>query len=345
MIRKITTILTLLATSSLSNAAEELHYPGKNGLGKGKNVVLLAGDEEYRSEQSLPMLGKILSQKHGYDCTVLFSWSADGSHIDPNNQKGVRGLAALDEADLLIIATRFRQPSPEEAEHLTAYLNAGKPVIGLRTASHAFNGNGDFGGLKYPDFGLKILGERWINHHGKHKIEGGRAVIEEENKDHPILNSVSDIFCYSDIYGVVNLTEKNTILLRAEVTETLDPKSKALTNEKNDPMMPFAWLHTYTSPDGKKEGHSFYTSTGAAIDFVNEDLRRLVVNATYNLTGLEVPEKADVGYVDAFKPAFYGFINDKDYWKTQNLTPASFELGKSPVVPNPPGTPKGPWSE
>lgn len=343
MIRKISAMLALVFTSSLAHAAEILHFAGKDGPGKGKHIVLVAGDEEYRSEQSLPMLGKILSQKHGYACSIIFSWSADGTYIDPNNQKGLEGFEALDDADLMIIATRFREPSPEQAAHLTSFLNAGKPVIGLRTATHAFSGEGDFGGLPYQEFGIKILGEQWVDHHGGHKTQGGRALIEDGQKDNPILNSVRDIFCYSDVYTVANLTDKDTILLRAEVTESLDPNSKALTNKKNNPPMPFAWLHTYTSPDGKKEGQSFCTTTGAAVDFMSEDLRRLIVNASYSLTGIDVPAKADVAFVDEFKPAFYGFIQEKDYWKTQNLTPASFQLGKSPILPNPAGSPEGFW--
>ncbi|MGE9266782.1 MAG: ThuA domain-containing protein [Verrucomicrobiales bacterium] len=334
-------LLTFLTGLSLAQASETLHFEGKDGPGKDKHIVLVSGDEEYRSEQSLPMLGKILSQRHGFDCTVVFSWDKEGKHIDPNNQQGLRGLSALDSADLMIIATRFRRPSAEEAAHLTKYLNAGKPVIGLRTATHAFNGEGDFGGLPYGKFGLKILGEQWVNHHGKHKVEGARAIIEEENKDHPILNEVSDIFAYSDVYGVIHLTDQDRILLRAAVTETLAPDSKPLEGEKNDPAMPFAWLHPYQSPDGKTTGTSFCTTGGAAVDLKSEDLRRLIVNASYSLTGLEVPAKADVSYVDDYKPTFYGFIRDKNYWPSQDLQPADFDLGKSPQTPNPPGTPAG----
>src|SRR3569832_2181025 len=104
-----------------------LHFAGKSGPGAGKHIVFIAGDEEYRSEESLPMLAKLLSQRHGFDCTVLFSLDPTGAYIDPNNQKSVTKPQAISQADLIVIQTRFRQWSPEEYKYLYDYLNAGKP--------------------------------------------------------------------------------------------------------------------------------------------------------------------------------------------------------------------------
>lgn len=321
-----------------------LDLPGKEGPGKGKTIVLVSGDEEYRSEEALPMFGKILSQHHGFDCKVLFAFDPEGKHIDPNNQQGLRGLETLKDADLMIISTRFRRPGPDQAKHITDFLNAGKPIIGLRTATHAFTGDGSFGeGLSYDEFGRKILGEQWVNHHGAHKREGCRGVIVKEQADHPILNGVEDVFAPSDVYGVIHLTEADTILMRGAVTETLDPESENVEGKKNDPMMPLAWLHPYTAPDGTTKGTSFATTAGASVDLVSEDLRRMIVNAAYFLTDLDVPEEAKVDYVDPYYPTFYGFINDDTYWPGQDLQPEDFGLGKSPDLPDPPGSPDGPF--
>ena len=194
------------------------------GSPSGKRIVLVAGDEEYRTEESMPMLAKILSQKHGFHCTVLFAHSVDGSYIDPNNQEGLRGLDALDDADLMIIGTRFRKPDEDQAAHVTKFLNAGKPVVGIRTSTHAFNGAGKFGDLPFGQFGRKILGEQWVSHHGGHKRQGARGVISTEYRAHPILNGVGEVFAPSDVYGVIHLTDDDTILMRAAVTETLDPE-------------------------------------------------------------------------------------------------------------------------
>ena len=157
------------------------------------------------------------------------------------------------------------------------------------------------------------------------------------------MRGVKDVFAASDVYTVKNLTGTETILLRGAVTETLDPASKPIAGEKNNPLQALAWMKEYTAPNGTTKGNSFCTTAGAAVDLVSEDLRRLIVNASYHLTGLEVPEKADVAYVDPFFPAFYGFVKDPEFWKGQNLKPSSFALGKSPVIPDPAGTPEWPF--
>ncbi|WP_237607193.1 ThuA domain-containing protein [Roseimaritima sediminicola] len=336
--------LAMLPSLAAAEAADSLVLKPADGQGEAKSVVLIAGDEEYRSEESLPMLAKLLSQKHGFHCTVLFSFGPGGAdYIDPNNQQGLRGLEALDDADLMIIATRFRRPSAEQAKHVTQYLNAGKPVIGLRTATHAFTGGGTFGeSIPYGQFGRKVLGEQWVSHHGAHKREGTRSVVQDEHRDHPILNGVDEIFAPTDVYGVVHLTDEDQVLLRGAVTESLDPASPNVQGDKNDPMQPLAWLHSYTAPDGAAMGQSFCTTAGGSVDFVDEDLRRLVVNAAYYLTGQDVPAKADVAFVDPFYPSFYGFIRDKDYWQRHDMQPADYGLGKSPVLPDPPGSPEWP---
>ena len=316
-----------------------LHLPGNDEPGSGKTIVLVSGDEEYRSEESMPMLAKILSQKHGFECKVLFSWDPEGKYIDPNNQKGVRGWHHLNGADLMIIGTRFRQPIPEDAKHVTNFLNEGKPIIGIRTSTHAFTGNGNFGEkISYGQFGPLVIGEGWVSHHGKHKKEGARGIIEAKNAAHPILKGVTDVFAPSDVYGVKRLTEKDTILMRGAVTETLAPDS-AFVDAKNDPMQPLAWLHPYTAPNGKV-GTTFCTTMGSSVDLVSEDLRRMLVNAAYFLTGQKVPENADVSYVDPFYPSFYGFIREKEHWPSLNMQPKDYGLGKSPAAPEPKGSPE-----
>ncbi len=338
-------IFAVIASGIFSSASAQLELAGKEGPGKGKKIVLLTGDEEYRSEESGPMLGKILSQRYGYDCTVLFSMDPTGSYIDPNNQKSVSGLEALDDADLLIVATRFRRPDEKAAQEIYEYLNEGKPVIGLRTSTHAFTGDAKTGGFQWKKFGPEILGEGWVAHHGGHKRQGARGVIVEANAKHPILNGVEDVFGPSDVYSVRRVNPDNsTILLRGSVTETLSPKSQAVEGAKNNPMMPLAWLRDYKTPDGKGKGQAFTTTMGAAVDFLSEDLRRTIVNASFFLTGVEVPAEADVTPVDPFNPTFYGFIKDKNYYQKLDLQPEDFALGKSPQVGLPDGMLPKKWT-
>lgn len=346
LMKRIIALLTLAGTVLLSQAKEGkklwLEFKGNEGPGSGQHIVLMSGDEEYRSEESMPMLGKILARRHGFKCTVLFSWDRKNDYLNPNNASGVRGWEKLDEADLLIIGTRMREPSAEEAAYLTKFMDAGKPIIGFRTATHAFKGKGQFGGkIPFQDWGLKILGETWVNHHGDHMRQGARAVVVEDKKTHPVLNSVAEIFGPSDVYGVKNLTDQNEILLLGEVTKTMAPDSEAVPGKKNDPMMPLAWLHEYESPAGTK-GKSFCTTMGASVDFLSEDLRRLIVNASYYLLGIDVPDQADVAYVDPYYPSFYGFYNGEraKLWKKRNMQAEDVGWGKSPAYPDPPNGPE-----
>lgn len=335
---------------SLAADADTLVIPGTDGPGKGKKIVFFTGDEEYRSEEALSMLAKILSRHFGFESTVLFAIDPENGFINPNYVKNVPGTEALDDADLLVILARFRNLSPEQMAPITKYLNAGKPVLGLRTATHAFAGEGmtvgdwDYGDWKNGGFGFKVFGETWVSHHGAHKKEGTRGVIEPDNASHPILRGVKDIFAPTDVYTIKSLGPADTVLVRGQVTETLDPSSGPVAGEKNEPpLQPTAWLHEYTAPNGTTKGQSFCSTTGAGIDLVNEDLRRLIVNAALYLTGVEVPEKADVSYVDAYEPSFYGFAKDPNFWLDRKLKPADFGLGKAIRPVDQPGSPEWPF--
>ena len=323
--------LALLGSFAIAQAQDYLEIAANPvGAGKGKTIVLVAGDEEYRTEESMPMLAKILAKTHGFNCVVLFSTDEKEGYIDPNNQKNIRGTELLDNAQLMIIGTRFRQLPEAQLAPFARFLDAGKPVIGFRTATHAFSGNAKTGDFKWADFGLKILGEKWVNHHGAHKKEGTRSVIEAAHSKNDVLHGVGEIFATTDVYGIKNLDQSAaTILLRGQVTESLDPKSKALTGTKNQPMMPLAWLHEYTAPNGSTKGRSFCTTLGASVDFSDENLRRLIVNAAHHLLGASVPEKADVNFIDPFKPTFYSGLKS-DYYRQIKLKPGDFATGKSP---------------
>src|SRR3954447_8147073 len=123
----------------LQPPATSVSYPAKAGPGAGKRVVLLAGDEEYRSEEALPMLAKILSQRHGFETTVLFSVGPDGT-IDPKASTSLSDGAALERADAIVMSLRFRDWSDADMARFAGRLSAGVPIVALRTSTHAFNG-------------------------------------------------------------------------------------------------------------------------------------------------------------------------------------------------------------
>lgn len=328
MLRPLVFLSALLMATTAFAESPWLEFPGDpTKPGAGKRVVLISGDEEYRSEESMPMLAKILSERHGFQCTVLFAIDSATGVINPDNQGNIPGLEALDTADVMVIATRFRQLPPDQLRPILKYLQAGKPVIGLRTATHAFTGDAETDGLKWKEFGLVVLGETWVSHHGHHKVEGTRAVIEPSQADSPMLSGVKDIFCPTDVYTVSHLNPEAQILLRGEVTASLDSASPAVSGEKNNPMMPLAWLRTYQVSNGKP-GRAFCTTMGAAVDLLSEDLRRLLVNAVFGMAGRPIPARADVAFVDPFEPSFYGFV-PAEAWTARALRPTDFSRGKA----------------
>ena len=314
-------MLALLPLLALA-ADPWLSIPGTAGPGKGKTVVLISGDEEYRSEEALPQLAKILATRHGFDTVTLFAIEPATGEINPNNGRNIPGLEALAKADLVVMGLRFRALPPEQMKLIDEYLMKGKPVIGLRTSTHAFNmpkdhpfahyGNGYNGEKKeWADggFGRLVLGEKWISHHGSHGKQATRGRIVETQKSNPILRGIGDgeIFGPTDVYGVrLPLPGDSAPLVLGEVVTGMAASDPAVKGKVNEPMMPVAWTKSYQLPGGAK-GQAFTTTMGASQDLENEAFRRLLVNAAYQLTGLAVPSKAEVGIVGAYKPTRFSF--------------------------------------
>jgi type 1 glutamine amidotransferase len=311
---------------------------GGEGPGKGKQVVLVSGDEEYRSEEALTQLAKILAKHHGFTCTVLYAIDPKTGEIAPNKGDNIPGLEALRKADLMVIATRFRNLPDEQMKEIDDYLKAGKPVIGMRTATHGFNipkdrayahyGNG-YGGEKkeWADgFGRAVLGEKWITHHGHHGHESTRGLLAPEAKDHPVLRGIADgdIWGPTDVYGVrLPLPGDSKPLVLGQVLEGMKPDSPVVEGndaKKNDPMMPVAWVKSY-AVEGGPSGRVFTTTMGAATDMASEGMRRLLVNACYWATGLEdkIPEKSVVDVVGTFEPTAFGFGSFKKGLKPADM--------------------------
>jgi hypothetical protein len=345
-------VLLLAALAAIPVASQEktsVSYVPKAGPGQGRHVVLLAGDEEYRSEEGLPMLAKILSQRHGFKCTVLFSVAPDGT-IDPKNAKSLSDPSVLDTADAVVMLLRFRTWPDEDMARFEKLLKAGKPIVALRTSTHAFNGfpkgspweswnyNNDGG------FGKRVLGETWLTHWGKHKAEATRGEIEPAQRNHPVLRGITSIFGDTDVYEAYPPADA-TVLVRGIVLNGMTRDAPPATYRKprstdkqeqgiNDPAMPVVWTRLNKNDTGTTN-RIVTTTMGSATDLEDEGVRRLVVNAIYWGLGLDVPSHADVSLVDEYRPSFYGFDGFR-----KGLHASDFELGKKvPGEPLPrPGT-------
>ena len=101
------------------------------------HVVFLTGDEEYRSEESMPMLAALLEEHYGCRTTVLYALDEQG-YIAPNHLTNIAGLEALEDADLMVMFTRFRALPDDQLQHILDYAASGRPMVGFRTATHPF---------------------------------------------------------------------------------------------------------------------------------------------------------------------------------------------------------------
>jgi hypothetical protein len=318
-------LLTLLSLATFATAAP-LVYEGTEGPGKGKHIVFMADDHEYRSEESLPQLARILAKHQGFKCTVLFGIDPESGEIVAGDKSNMPGIEALDTADLAVVFLRFQNFPPEQMKHFDDYLKRGGPVVGMRTATHAFNmdANSTYGAWAWNNaeggFGRLVLGETWVSHWGKHRAEATKGVLETSAKDHPVLRGVTELFGTTDVYEAAPPAD-SMILARGQVLSGMEPTSAPADYRKatqagveqavNEPMMPIAWTREVKNASGKTN-KILCTTMGAASDLTNESLRRLVINGLHWGLGLEVPAAANVNYVGGYKPLMYGTKDSAD---------------------------------
>ena len=312
-------LLCLGALVAHANAEAGIVFEGDAGPGKGKHIVLVSGDEEYRSEQALPQLAKILAIRQGFKCTVLFAINRKDGTIDPDQRDNIPGLEALDSADLMIIFTRFRDLPDDQMKHIVDYVESGRPIVAMRTATHAFDLKTSPTYQQYSwnsktwdgGFGRQVLGETWIDHHGHHGKQSTRGIIAKGQENHPILRGVQDgeIWGPTDVYEVrLPLPGDSRPLILGQVLEGMQPTNPPAAGKQNDPMMPVAWVKTYAGKRGRT-GRIFTTTMGAAQDLQNEALRRLLVNACFWALGMEgkIPARTNVDLVGEYKPLPFEF--------------------------------------
>ncbi len=323
-------MMAIAATSFTGNQAQAgdpwIVFEGTEGPGKGKHIVLLCGDEEYRSEDLIPQLGKILATHHGFKCTVLFAINKETGEIDPQTLDNVPGLEALKTADMMVMFFRFRDLPAEQMKHIMDYTNSGKPIMGLRTSTHAFNFRkhrdsppGKWASSFKGGYGREVLGERWVNHYGHHQRESTRGFVAKGMETHPIVKGCEDIWGPSDVYGITTLSGDSKPLIMGQVLVGMDPKDKP---KADKPLLPVAWTKTYTGTAGKAS-RVFTTTMGHGGDLQSEGFRRLLVNACYWGMGMEekIPARSKADLVGEYKPNNIGVGGHK-----KNLKPEDHKI-------------------
>ncbi|WP_009965383.1 PVC-type heme-binding CxxCH protein [Verrucomicrobium spinosum] len=317
--------------ASLPLRADPLVYQGTEGPGKGKHIVFLAGDHEYRSEETAPALARLLAKHEGFKCTVLFNLNPTDGTIAAG-KSNMPGMEALGTADLAVVFLRFQVFPDEQMKHLDDYLNRGGAVVGLRTSTHAFKS--EKGGVfeKYSTnskikdyeggFGHQVLGQTWVGHYGKNHEQSTRITVIPDKSAHPILRGVKDVWVHAGAY--VGKPASGEVLTMAQPLNGMTPDSAADTTKAP---MPSEWTRTYTSPSGKV-GRVFTSLYGASEDLTNEGYRRLLVNGCLWAVGLEADIKPDlnVALVGPFNPSPFGMNSH-----VRGVKPAMYEGFSSPI--------------
>ncbi|MFP6612952.1 MAG: ThuA domain-containing protein, partial [Pirellulales bacterium] len=294
-------VFAVLAAASNSLAA-----------GRTPHVVFVTGDEEYRSEESMPMLAKILHRDYRFRISIAYSLDKEG-HIDPNNTTDATGIEALATADLMVLFTRFRHWPDDKFQRFLDYVAEGKPIVGFRTATHAFRYPADHRFAVWNENKIaQLVGQKWITHHGHHGTQILTKIrrVEAMNK-HPILRGVEPFDAYSWLYhvqgGVDQLHGDSQPLM---IGRALKSKYLRAKNTERFPLEgPVAWIKTYRAASGK-QGRVFFSTAAHPYDFKAEANRKLALNGILWALGLEkqIPAAGcNTNLVDEYEPNDAGF--------------------------------------
>lgn len=254
--------LIAVAVSAMIPAA-----PGAEKAAAGRRVVFMIGEDEYKTETTLPAFAKSELEPLGVAGVFI---NADARN--PNEFPGL--IQALKNADLLFVSVRRRTPPADQLEAIKKHLDSGKPLVGIRTASHAFalrEGRPETGYAAWPEFDSQVLGGKYTLPHLANK-EGTNFTTVPHVEDHAILTGVTQTNFHSGgtLYRYTQMSPRATVLLRG------------MGNDKGEvAVYPVAWTNQY----GKSR--VFYTSGGHPDDFQSPVFRKMLANAA--LWAMNVP--------------------------------------------------------
>ena len=268
----LTGLLSLVGTQTGAKGA-----PGKSFTAKKPYVVFVTGDHEYSGELTLPLIAAELEKNYGIRTKVLKAYP------DYNAEKDIPGLEALREADLAVFFLRWRQLPQDQLNYIDEYLKSGKPVMGFRTTTHAFNYPDGDSRKSWNAFAEQAFGAPpgWggaakHTHYG-HNSTTDVTVIPAA-AGNPILTGVAPSFHVASwLYRVQpDYPPKDATPLL--MGKAVNPDKEAIDN-------PVAW--TWKNQWG---GRAFITTMGHPEDFQVESFQRLVINAIHWELGLPVPK-------------------------------------------------------
>jgi type 1 glutamine amidotransferase len=328
----ITVSVFLSQRVSLADNPHEVIYEGGKGPGEGKHIVFVSGDHEYRGEETLPALARILAKSYGFKCSVYFTIDKKTGFIQPGSSH-IKGLKSLKSADLMVVFLRFQDFEPDQMQHIVDYLDTGRPVVGLRTSTHAFkmgkdrphakfstNGTSDYKG----GFGRQILGETWVGHYGRNHRQSSLLILEKDQAKHPILRGVQNVHTQCGGYKAYPI-EGSVTLARGRILNGMKADAEPDTTKEE---MPVVWTREYANKSGKP-GRVFTTTHGASEDILNDGFRRMMLNGCLWSLGMEDAIKPDapIAFIGPYNPVTYGFGGFR-----KNVRPADIRGFDTPIL-------------
>lgn len=278
------------------------------------HIVFVTGDEEYRSEESMPMLARILKRDYGFEVSVCYALNKEG-FIDPNVLDNIEGLEQLEDADMMVLFTRFRALPDSQAHYILKFAESGKPMAGFRTTTHAFLYKDDAEREHLNnDWPTRVFGQQWITHHG-HFDDGEapltRVEIAEDMQSHPILSGVIGFDAFSWLYhvdgGEWELYGDSEVLLSGTALQSNHANAGRL--DQFPLTNPVAWTKTYTGASGVP-ARVFFTTLGHPYDFKDESVRKIALNGILWALSYEIPDGgANAEPVLPYEPNNSGFGN------------------------------------
>jgi len=251
----------LLALAAVAVGVADAPCPAREP-DDGPLVVFLIGEDEYETETTLPAFAREELEPLGTRCAMVIA--------DPKTPHDFTGIEALDAADLLVVSVRRRAPTEAQMKAIRRHVESGKPVVGIRTASHAFDarGKGPPGHVEWPTFDPDVIGGNYTGHHGN-GIQP-TITVDPTAKGHAILEGVEPSFVSrGSLYKTSPLASSTRPLLVGEIP--------------GHPAEPVAWVNLRGS------SRVFYTSLGHPDDFANPSFRRLLRNAIFWTIGRQPP--------------------------------------------------------
>ncbi|MGK0239300.1 MAG: hypothetical protein ACI92G_002775 [Candidatus Pelagisphaera sp.] len=296
----------------------------------GKHIVFIAGEREYRSEESLPALAKILAKHHGFRCTILFTLADDGT-IEPQGPNLI-GLQILENADLLFMFMRAQNLPDDEMAHFDKYVKSGKPIIALRTSTHPFKipdgqwrkYDSAYGDKQYEGgFGRQVLGETWVAHHGDNHIHSTRLIPLPGKKDHSVLTGVGEMHVQTGGY----LTSPRAGSWPLVMAQPLVGMSADDSPHPALYAVPGVWTRLR---DVGEKGRVLTCTHGASVDLLDDGLRRLFVNACFWALRLDgrITSNLNIDFVGPYQPTEFA----SHAWK-RGVRPADLAGYESLVMP------------